>query len=73
MGIPPELLNCLTETCCDAARAEQGYAKWLTQQGIPEPMARKCAAETFEYFELAERGTLTAFKQSIVRVYNARG
>lgn len=73
MGIPDPIKNCALEICClDVAKAQAAYAKWLVSLGIPEEYAKRCAAETYEYFELAERGTLTAFKQSIIRLYNAR-
>jgi hypothetical protein len=71
MGIPDPVLNCLLEVCCGAAKAQEGYARWLVSKGIPEDAAKKCAEETFEYFELAPRGSLTQLKADIARVAKA--
>jgi hypothetical protein len=71
MGIPDPVLNCLLEVCCGAAKAQEGYVKWLVSKGVPEQWAKTCAAETFEYFEFMPRGSMTQAKADIARVAKA--
>lgn len=62
--------NCLLEVCCPPATAEAAFAQWLCDEcGLGDTDAKKVAHTVYKRFELAERGTLTALKQSIVRVH----
>jgi hypothetical protein len=71
MGIPDPVMNCLLAVCCSPARAEEQYAKQLVREGLDEASAKRCAAWTFEYFELAPKGSLVQLKADIARVAKA--
>lgn len=67
------ILNCLTSTCCPPESDEQKAvaAKFFTEYaGCADPaMAKACGEAMLKYFDLAEKGTLTAFKESIKRLH----
>lgn len=69
------ILNCLTGVCCPPDSAEQlaSATKFMMEYGgcTDHAVAEKCAAAMLKHFDLAEKGTLTAFKASIARL--ARG
>jgi hypothetical protein len=61
--------NCLLEVCCPPAAAQKKMAEKLAADlNISQEYAEKCAAWIYEHFDLAERGTLTAFKKSIAKL-----
>ena len=72
-GISDPILNCVLEVCCGAAAAEARLAETMVEEGVceDEKHAKKCAKWLREYFDLAPKGSLTAFKQEIARL--ARG
>lgn len=68
------LLNCVLEVCCEGGSAAQLNALATIMSGelvcsIDE--AKPYATFILGYFDLAEKGSLTAFKASIARL--ARG
>lgn len=66
------ILNCILEVCCEAGRAEETLAKFIAKQtGLDRDAATKAAACMCAHFDLAEKGTLSAFKASVARL--ARG
>jgi hypothetical protein len=73
MGDPSDpVKNCLLQVCCGATEAQALYAKLLVEKGIcKDDVARAVAADLFEQFELAPKGSLTAFKAEIARVAKA--
>lgn len=66
------ILNCLTSVCCPPESAEQQAmaAKFFTEYaGCTDPaMAAACGAAMLKHFDLAEKGTLQSFKESIKRL-----
>jgi len=69
------VLNCLLEVCCLAGSDQQVAAMGdllVKGCGCDPAMAKKVGHYIINKFDLAEKGTLSAFKQSIVRVYKAR-
>lgn len=71
--------NCALEICClefeDAVQAASKIAYERLEKGREGINPRDCYRVVHALmcdFELAERGTLTAFKKSIVRVHEAR-
>lgn len=72
MGDPSDpIKNCALQICCEEARAERALTKWMTTYGIDAKAAESCAALMVKHFDLAEKGTLQPFKDSIARL--ARG
>jgi hypothetical protein len=72
MGDPSDpIINCALRVCCEEAGAIRATAKWLTEYGIEATVAHECASLLHEHFDLAEKGTLQPFKDSIARL--ARG
>lgn len=62
--------NCLLEVCCPPAAAQKKFAQVLARDtGLSPEYADQCAAWVYTHFDLAERGTLRAFKDSIVKVF----
>ena len=61
--------NCILEVCCRTAQAQQMFSELLGRDtNISKEYADKCAAWVYERFDLAARGTLTPFKQSIAKL-----
>ena len=71
MGISDPILNCVLEVCCASAKAQDGLARLIVQEGISEADAKKCSAYMHEYFDLAPKGSLVQLKADIARL--ARG
>ena len=62
-------LNCLLEVCCRSAEAEQALADQIAEDLACDPAeAKKHAAWIREHFDLAPKGTLTAFKNAIAKL-----
>lgn len=69
------VLNCLLEVCCVSGSASQrtAMAKLIVDEcGCDPALARKMGDYLLATFDLAEKGTLQAFKKSIVRVHGAQ-
>lgn len=73
--------NCVLEVCCLQSngqphpKAVASLAQMFkdgTDCGLSDEAAAECAAFVYANFDLAERGTLQAFKASIARVYDHR-
>lgn len=80
--------NCLLEVCCPpnfaaleavngaATASDHAVAAMASELrahcGLSPDDAHAVAQWIYTHFDLAERGTLQAFKASIVRVYNSR-
>lgn len=78
--------NCILEICCPpsgvsadasvdpqaaSANAVGALAKHLAQDlALDADMATAVSGWIYKHFDLAERGTLQAFKASVVRIYN---
>jgi len=61
--------NCILEVCCLTAQAQAMLArKFVAETGVSQEYAEKCAAVVYAHFDLAERGTLKPFKESIARL-----
>jgi hypothetical protein len=57
------------EVCCPPAEAQKKMAMKLSEDlNISQEYAEKCAAWIYQHFDLAERGTLAPFKQSIAKL-----
>lgn len=69
------ILNCLLGVCCppDSPEQEAMAVKFFTEYaGVTDPaVASACAAAMLTHFDLAEKGSLVAFKASIMRVAKA--
>lgn len=69
------VLNCLLEVCCLAGSEQQKATManlLIADCGCTPDVAMKVGSYILSTFDLAEKGTLKAFKQSIVRVHRAR-
>lgn len=72
MGDPSDpILNCALRICCEAPRAAQALTKFMVSYGVDALAAETCAKVMLDHFDLAEKGTLQPFKDSIARL--ARG
>jgi hypothetical protein len=61
--------NCLLEVCCPTAEAQAKMSKKLmAETGVSKEYADKCAEWIYTHFDLAERGTLKPFKESIAKL-----
>ena len=61
--------NCILEVCCRTAQAQKTFADLLVRDtGVSQEYADKCAVWVYERFDLAARGTLQPFKQSIAKL-----
>jgi hypothetical protein len=67
--------NCALEICCPAAangdasdKAVTALAHDLATGGVPDEYCDKAARVTLKKYELAERGTLKPFKESIAKL-----
>lgn len=66
------ILNCILAVCCPPEAARDALAKFLITNGdVNADDAIKAAECIAKYFDLAEKGTLQAFKDSVARL--ARG
>lgn len=65
--------NCVLEICCGASNANEMLTSLLVEDGVcAEPdEAKRVAKWVNKHFDLAEKGTLTAFKKSIARLAKA--
>lgn len=68
-----EYINCLLSICCppNSVTQQSAMVKFLTKYGVDAHAAESCATVLLEHFDLAEKGTLQSFKDSIARL--ARG
>jgi hypothetical protein len=74
MGDPSDpVKNCLLEVCCGPSDAAASFAEAMVTDGVcgERDEADRIARWVYKHFDLAERGTLTAFKKSIARVAKA--
>lgn len=68
------VINCLLEVCClgDSEQQQETMAAHLVKEcGCDPAVARVVGDHILKTFDLAEKGTLKAFKKSIVRVYKS--
>lgn len=68
------ILNCVLEVCCAAGSASQrgAMADLIVRDCTCDPVVAKRVGDyLLSKFDLAEKGTLQAFKASIVRVSRA--
>lgn len=65
--------NCVIELCCGTANAVETMASQMVSDGVcaEADEAKRIAKWIYKHFDLAERGTLTAFKKSIARLVKA--
>lgn len=65
------ILNCILSACCPEGSEQQltALATFMAKQGgwTPED-CKPYAALILQHFDLAEKGTLSAFKKSIARL-----
>lgn len=67
------ILNCITGVCCPPAEQRKALAKALVEYcGMAHDAAVPVANWMLDTFDLAEAGTLSALKASIVRLHRAR-
>lgn len=60
--------NCLLEVCCPPAAAQKKLSDKFVGIGVSKEYADLCAAFIYDHFDLAERGTLKPFKESIAKL-----
>jgi len=61
--------NCLLQVCCDEPAARKKFAEKLaSDKNISQEYAAHCADWVYDHFDLAEKGTLQPFKQSIAKL-----
>lgn len=65
------ILNCALEICCGPEKAEQHLARAISTYCGDELTPENCASFILQCFDLAEKGTLKPFKDSVARL--ARG
>ncbi len=69
MSISDPIMNCVLEVCCGAAKSEVALAKAMVDAEVCDTAhALKCAAWIYEYFDLAPKDSLKAFKAEVTRL-----
>lgn len=65
------VLNCVLEICCGPLKAEAALGRAIEKYCGDNPTSGKVAEFICHNFDLAEKGTLQPFKESVARL--ARG